>query len=115
MYAVKVIPIQRGIFREHLTFFSRDELPVGAVVSVPIRKRTVPALVVGSSDIREQKLDLKAAGFALKKLGKSTARRVLSQEFMRALSATAEYHIAPDGSTVAALTFAALMAEASDG
>ncbi|MEK7063438.1 MAG: hypothetical protein AAB955_01960 [Patescibacteria group bacterium] len=105
MYAVRVIPIVRGPLKGELTFFSRDSVPEGAIVSVPLRKKMVPGLVVSARDVREEKQVLKAADFALRKIGRAAPRRILSPAFMRAVSRTARYFVAPEGAVLSALTF----------
>ena len=105
MYAVRVIPIVRGPLKGELTFFSREAAAPGSIITVPLRKKLVPALVVSAVDAREQKLDLKAADFALRKVGRAAARKILAPSFMRAVQRVAEFHLAPEGAVIAALTF----------
>lgn len=110
MYAVRVMPIQRGVFREHLTFFSRENVSEGSIVNVTIRKRSVPALVLSSADVREEKMNLKSADFSLKKI-QGTGRRVLSTAFLRATKEAALYHASHEGVALAALTFMPILSE----
>jgi len=110
MYAVRVMPIQRGVFREYLTFFSREHIPEGSIVNVTIRKRAVPALAVSSVDVREDKMNLKSADFSLKKI-QNTGRRVLSTAFLRAAKEAALYHASHEGVALAALTFMPILSE----
>ena len=110
MYAVRVMPIQRGVFREYLTFFSREHIPEGSIVNVTIRKRAVPALAVSSVDVREDKMNLKSADFSLKKI-QNTGRRVLSTAFLRAAKEAALYHASREGVALAALTFMPILSE----
>lgn len=109
MYAVRVLPIQRGPLQGDLTFFSRDAVPVGSVVSVPLRKRMVPGVVLACTDVREEKLDLKSSGFALRKIGRAEPKRVFTRSFIQAVLRVARYHVAPEGAVLAALTFAPLL------
>ena len=68
MYIVTVIPIQKGFQRENLTYFSPEDVPLGNIVSVPIRSKTVDAIVINVENARDLKFDLKKADFQLKKI-----------------------------------------------
>lgn len=109
MYIVSVAPIQKGVLREELSFFSRDTVLSGAVVSAPIRGRMVPALVLSSRDAREEKLDLKTAGFALKKLGTATPKLLFNADTMRALALLARHSVTSTGVILAQLSFSSLL------
>lgn len=70
MRVVNVIPISRAINKETLTYFTDKKIEPGAVVSVPLRKRNVPAVVVSSGNVSEAKEALKTAPYKMKKLNK---------------------------------------------
>lgn len=114
MYTVRVVPIARGIFKEYLTFFSREEIPEGSVVPVLIRGKKTPALVIGSRDLREEKLDIRSADFTLKKLGSNVKpRRIFSPEFIEAAFDIALWHAVYEGVVLQALTPSAILAASS--
>ncbi len=105
MFIVRVIPIARGVFRDHLTFFSREEMPPGMMVNAPVRNRSIPALVIESKDVREEKLDLRSAHFALKKISpKAKPKRVLTSAFIAAAKDAALWHGVHEGIMLSALT-----------
>ncbi|MES2135283.1 MAG: hypothetical protein V4449_03530 [Patescibacteria group bacterium] len=105
MFIVRVIPIARGIFTNHLTFFSRENIPEGMVVTTTVRGRTIPALVIESKDVREEKLDLRSAGFALKKISaKAKPKRILTSAFINATKDAALWHGVHESVMFAALT-----------
>lgn len=110
MYVVAVAPIQRGVLRTTLSFFSKQEVPVGSVVRAPIRGRMVPALAVAVTDVREHKLDVKSSGFALKKLGTAEPRALFTPALVRTLSAVADQYATTVGVLLKELSFAALLA-----
>ena len=68
MYLISVAPIRRGIPVDELSYFTKEHIPRGALVSVPLRGSSTPALVIRSIPAHEAKSDLKRADFALKKL-----------------------------------------------
>jgi len=68
MFIVRILPIARGIFTNELSFFSRESYEEGALLQVPVRGKTLPGIVLSSKEARQEKTDLKSAGFALKKI-----------------------------------------------
>lgn len=66
MRILDVIPIARGIGTETLSYFSAKDAPIGSIVSVPVRKKGVSAIVVASHDIHALKADIKDADFKLR-------------------------------------------------
>lgn len=111
MYAVEVAPLTRGVLKGSLTFFSKEPAEVGSIVEAPVRNRVVRALVLSSRDVREQKLDIKASGFSLKKLEASATQSFFTPKFMEAASRAADYFVAPLGAVIAHLSFASLLSQ----
>lgn len=68
MWVVEVIPIKKGFPKESLTYFASEKIPDGTVVSVPIRKKPVDAIVIECKDAKDEKALIKSGGFALKKI-----------------------------------------------
>lgn len=105
-YAMKllsVVPIIKGVAPEVLSYFSSAEVAPGALVMVPVRKKSVPALVVSVRDASTSKADIKTASFSLKKIDKVVAERVFSASLMHAVVHIADVHVASIGATLAAL------------
>lgn len=109
MYVVKVMPITRGAFKDHLSFFAKKQLEPGMVVDITIRGKKTPGLVLSSHDAREEKTALKNESFALKKLEPKVARRIFSKEAIEALHDVATYHGVPDGIALAHFTPTAII------
>lgn len=97
MYLVHVMPIARGVFTDSLSYFSKDELPAGTIVSVPIRSRSVVAFVLGSERASDAKAAIKASPFPLKRLERVRGAQVTTPAYMRAIHRTAHYHAALPG------------------
>lgn len=104
MYVVSVVPITRGAFKDHLSFFSKHPLSPGLVVTVPLRGKDTPALVVASSDAREEKFALRESPYALKKMSAASAKRVFPESTVRAFTEIARRHALPLGSVLAFYT-----------
>ena len=92
MKLVQVIPIVRGGAKEELTYFSTQETPLGSIVSIPLRKKNVRALVVRNDDVEEAKLTLKRSDWSVRKLGRQKPLSLLSPAFITAVKKIAEYH-----------------------
>ena len=105
---VSVIPVARGIGRETLTYFTARDVKEGMLVSVPLRARKVPALVLGVREGTADKTDIKAADFVLKKMGESKGY-VFLPSFVRAALRAARYYAAPPGAVIEALTPSAIL------
>ncbi len=101
MHILTVIPIARGVFREELTYFTTEEVPLGSLVRVPLRERTIHALVIKKEDAREQKATLKSQAFTVKKIAGLAAEQFLAPSFILACERTAEYFAQPMGQVLA--------------
>jgi len=84
MHLITVIPISRGITIDELTYFSSTNFPVGAVISVPIRKKQTPAIVIKVSTVTKNKASLRSAKFELKKITKPDFQEVFLPSFIKA-------------------------------
>jgi primosomal protein N' (replication factor Y) (superfamily II helicase) len=104
MFVVRVVPIARGIFKDYLTFFSREAISPGTVVPATVRGRRVPSIVLSSRDAREEKLDVRKAGFALKKLSAKPGKKIFRKSFIRAIEDTALWHGVHESVVAFALT-----------
>ena len=118
MNVIEVIPIAKGLKTETLSYFSPENLPLGAVVSVPLRKKTVQAIVTRVDPVSHLKSQLKNAPFALKKISSlnnddSEATPILNKtrkprpfflpEFIEMAQEASLYYATSTGSTLDAL------------
>ncbi len=103
MYVVSVAPIKRGIPIDELSYFTKDPIAPGALVSVPLRGRSVPGLVIRSIPAHEAKSELRQADFSLKKLERVRASNFFSPGFIRAAVTTATQFAASPGAAIQAL------------
>lgn len=104
MKLVHVIPIAKGIGKERLTYFSSRMIEPGCIVSVPLRNRTVPALVFETKDIMEERGSLRQSPYALKKIVSGSERKLFLPEFMTAMRETADFF----GGTLGSVIFQAV-------
>lgn len=113
MQLVTVIPIKRAIGVEELSYFSPERVPLGAIVSVPLRGKSTTALVVRCVEASTARADIRAAQFALKKLGAVKAKGFFRPEFIDAARECGEYFVASTGSILGAILPKALLGESA--
>ncbi|MEA1929288.1 MAG: hypothetical protein U9M92_00130 [Patescibacteria group bacterium] len=104
MQVLTVIPIARGIFKDHLTYFSAKAIKPGAIVSVLIRKRPIKALVVKVEAASDLKQSLRRADFALKKIRSVDNQGLFQPAFLKAAELIAPYSGYPLGPVLKSLT-----------
>ncbi len=103
MNVVTVIPLSRGIFKDHLSYFTSSEVQLGSLVSVPIRNKTVHALVVKTEKAKDIKAKVKSAPFSIRKVEKIRSTPVFSPAFMETAIDAAQYFAATPGSVIESL------------
>jgi len=94
------VPITKGVFRENLSYFTSKNIEAGALVTVPVRKKIIPAIVVSSQELRTAKTDLRRADFSLKSIKTVKAEKFLLPKFMEACKGISNYFLAPVGSVI---------------
>jgi primosomal protein N' len=103
MKIISVIPLSRGISKETLTYFTAGEVSPGSIVKVPLRNKTVHALVVSIEDLAENKSDIKSMSFSIKKAESVVTPKFLSSQFIKAAEITAEYFAGTTGGILSML------------
>ncbi len=93
-----VIPISKGVPQETLTYFGGDTISLGALVTIPLRKKSYHAIVIDKAPVPENKSEIKSSTFSLKKIGKVVNEHFLPSTFLSAAVRTATYYGAPTGS-----------------
>ncbi len=100
MRLIEVIPISRGISKETLSYFASEDIAPGSLVSVPLRKREVSALVLSSRDAKDAKTEIRKAEYEMKKVREFKSEKFLSEAFMKASAKLAEYSASALGSVL---------------
>lgn len=111
MRIVHVYPIAKGVQKESLTYFSAIETPNGSVVSVPLRSKTTPAVVIKTEDVSEVKTALRGSEFPLKKIASKSARTLLFPSYITAILRASEYYATTPGALFRATMPTALFGE----
>ena len=100
MKIIDVIPIAKGIPQEKLSYFTSKDISVGALVSVPVRKKEIPAIVSAVSDAKESKTSLKGSDFSMKPVKSVISANFITPEFLEACKEIAEYYLSTPGSVI---------------
>jgi primosomal protein N' len=103
MKIIEVIPISRGIGKETLSYFTSEDIKAGAIVSVPLRNKTISGLVVGVEDVAEAKSAIKSAPYTIKKIEKLSHHDFFSTEFIESVIEAGRRSAATTGSILNSL------------
>lgn len=114
MQVVSVIPLSRGVHKDTLTYFSGQALAPGAIVSVPIRNKLIPALVIESTPAEAVKSTLRSADFPVKRVKNVLCPALVRPAFILAAMKMARYAAAPLGVLLPALLPQALVTSCKD-
>lgn len=113
MQILKVIPIKRGIFTNELTYFSPASVEPGAIVSVPIRGQSTPALVVNSTEASLAKTELKKSDYQLRKIEGILHDRFFLPQFIAACQEMADYAASWPSQVISTLVPAGILEKVS--
>ena len=92
MNLLTVIPLSRSKFSDTLSYFTASDVPLGALVSVPVRSKSIHAIVSDSRPVEDAKSDLKSAPFAVRKLGAVKASAFFPSSFVESAKIIAEHY-----------------------
>jgi len=91
MKIVTVIPLKKNIWRDNLSYFTAQDVPLGSLVTVPNRNGQMDALVIDSRPVNDLKSELKTTAWQWKKLTRVKKPAYLSPEFIKAVQIVSEY------------------------
>lgn len=96
------LPISKQHGLETLTYFSDIEYPRGAIISIPIRHKFYPAIVLEQKSLERSKAEIKNLSFNLKQLPKTKIETYLPTTLIDAIYEIADRY-AGEASTIAHL------------
>ncbi len=111
MYIISVIPVMKRAPQEGLSYYSAKEIPMGSVVRVSVGKRKVHGLVVDVAHVKQEKTQIRKAGFALKKIEGVVQRKPFDPPLLNALQSLAEHYARTIGTMLHAVLPEALLVE----
>jgi primosomal protein N' (replication factor Y) len=100
---ISVIPLKKGALRGDLTYFTSLEIPAGNIVTVPVRKQNVPALVTSSEDLKSSKSDVKGMDFNLRKVQANLGKSIFLKEFLESIFDVSDYFAQNKNSAITSL------------
>ncbi len=98
MFIIEVIPIAKTPGTESLSYFTSQDVPIGAIVTVPLRKKMVRGIVMSIRSAEDMKSEIRQASFVLKKLDKIKSTEFFSKAFMDTARESADYYATSVGS-----------------
>lgn len=101
MKLVTVAPLSKTVRKDALSYFSAKDIPVGSIVSVPVRGKNIPGIAIDSKDAILSKADLKRSDFSLKKVSASLGFSVLPESFFAACKEAEDLFFMAQGAIVA--------------
>lgn len=112
MEIVTVTPLTNNVGREELSYFTDRDISEGSLVSVSIRNRLSPALVIKKEPVSKVKTRIKSSSFGLKKINSILTPKFYSKDIIEAARETADFYATSLGSVLKAVTPKAVLDEA---
>jgi primosomal protein N' len=97
MYLVHVLPLSKSRELAQLSYFSGTLFACGDIVEVPLRKKTIKAVVLEVVDARSLKQELKTQDFAVRKVVSTAPLGTLASRALSAVAQTADYYLGSSG------------------
>lgn len=94
-----VIPIIKGISKE-LSYFSSKDIKKGALISISLRQKEVPALVLSAKEVKDAKSLLRNSPYPLKRIANIKTPAFFTPEFIKAAQKSASYFLSSTGSVI---------------
>ncbi len=109
MNIITVIPLTNSKVANTLSYFTSSDIPVGALVSVPLRSKNIHAVVTESRVAADLKAEIKSAPYEIRKLGNVKAENFFPITFVEACKKIARYYVGTVGAVIDALTSDAII------
>lgn len=103
MFILDVVPISKNISKETLSYFSAKFVALGAIVSVPVRSKSIAGIVVARHDVASLKADLKNANYKLRNVLSVYKKTLFLPEFIQTCTLLKNFNTTTTGSVIASL------------
>lgn len=103
MKIITVIPISRGITKDSLSYFSKEDISLGSIVSISLRGKSSLGFVIGSENAEKLKTEIKSLPFNIKKIDKVKTLSFLTRPFLNSSKRIADYYAGSLGSVLYSL------------
>ena len=114
MFILTVIPIKKGVGREYLSYFAGEHVRPGTIVSVPVRSRTIDAIVIEAEPAENLKSSLRSLEYQIKKITKIKGPSPFTPEFFDACVMMKDYAVSTTGAVISALLPQSLIENANE-
>jgi len=104
MQILQVIPITKSINAEVLTYFSAKVVEPGQLVTVPLRKKEISAIVVSAESVVNMKTQLRGANYQIRNVLKIHAGYVFSPAFLKTCDRMKNFYATSTGRTIEKFT-----------
>lgn len=101
MRILEVIPFAKGMAADTLSYFTKDDVAPGTMVSVPVRGKKVQGLVIAAREAADEKSSLKTSPYSLRKIDKVLGPSALSETFLKSAARAAEFYSTTLGEMIA--------------
>jgi primosomal protein N' (replication factor Y) len=115
MNIITVYPIIRGAFKDELTYWSSYSFKLGSIIEVPLRGRSIPALVGTVLSASHGKANIKQASFVTRKIEKSKELHIVRSECVKACIAISREYAVPLGGVLKACIPDIILQETIEG
>lgn len=112
MNIITVIPLSRAKVADTLSYFTAQDVPIGAIVAVPLRSKSIHAIVTEVRPVQDLKTEIRQAPFEIRKLGKVKATAFFPATFLDSCKLLADYYATTPGAIIDALVADILLANA---
>lgn len=104
MQLLQVIPLTQSIDTEVLTYFSAKKAPLGSLVSVPLRKKTILAICVVAEDVVNMKTQLRGAEYQIRNVTEIHENQLFSPAFLKMAQSMRGYYATTTGRIISRMS-----------
>lgn len=100
MIIAHVIPLTRSIDAEMLSYFSARMINPGTLVTVPLRKQQIKALVVKTQTVTDMKSQLRGATYQIRNIIQIHDEQIFSESFLNTCNLLKNYYATTTGRVI---------------
>jgi primosomal protein N' len=104
MQILQVIPLTQSIHSEVLTYFSAKDVVPGQLVTAPLRKKEISAIVVSAESVVNMKTQLRGANYQIRNILKIHEGQVFSSEFLTTCNTLRHFYATTSGRIIEKFT-----------
>ncbi|MBX4215677.1 hypothetical protein KW797_01890 [Candidatus Parcubacteria bacterium] len=97
---IEVVPFAKGAAGRAgntLSYFTAKDLPLGTIVAVPLRGKSILGLVTAAREAADERSALRSSSFKLRKAGSAVGESILSSAFLQSAETLARFYSSSQG------------------